>query len=188
MRNKKGFTLVEMLIVIVIIGILAATILPKLMGAQDRARDTGRKADLNQLHSAMQLYKIDNMSYFTASTTIVGCNTLDKTKSTTAVTDTNKDTYLKSLIETVSSENNLQKYLSSVPVKDPAGEYYRICKLDKGYIIWSNTETKAWGNVAFGSNGVDWMTNGSSDNTLKTNPLASQASDTDSHYVVFANS
>jgi prepilin-type N-terminal cleavage/methylation domain-containing protein len=55
----KAFTLVEMLIVIVIIGILASALIPKLQGMQGKARDTARKADLNQLGTAFAVYQAD---------------------------------------------------------------------------------------------------------------------------------
>jgi len=55
MKQKKSFTLIEMLIVIVIIGILAAALVPRLQSVQSRARDAKRKADLNQLNTAMQI-------------------------------------------------------------------------------------------------------------------------------------
>lgn len=48
-----------MLIVIVIIGILAAALLPRLTGAQAKARNTARKADLNQLTTALNAYQVD---------------------------------------------------------------------------------------------------------------------------------
>lgn len=60
---KKGFTLIEMLIVVVIIGILAAALIPRLQGIQGRARDTKRKADLSQIGTAAAVYKSDNGSY-----------------------------------------------------------------------------------------------------------------------------
>ncbi len=59
----KGFTLVEMLIVIVIIWILAAAILPKIMGIQARARDTKRQADLRNIAMAITTYKMDYGEY-----------------------------------------------------------------------------------------------------------------------------
>ena len=60
---KKAFTLVEMLIVIIIIGILMAALLPRLKGAQERARDTARKANLSQISTALEMYFNDNGTY-----------------------------------------------------------------------------------------------------------------------------
>ena len=51
-----------MLIVIVIIGILAAALIPRVTGMQARARDTARSADINQLNTAIFLYQADNNS------------------------------------------------------------------------------------------------------------------------------
>lgn len=69
-KNKKWFTLIEMLIVIVIIGILAAAIIPRLNSARGRANDVARKADLNQVATALITYQIDNSRFPSSGTTI----------------------------------------------------------------------------------------------------------------------
>lgn len=62
--SKKAFTLVEMLIVIVIIGILAAALIPKITGVQKRARDTARIANMRNISQAVNIHAIDfNGSY-----------------------------------------------------------------------------------------------------------------------------
>ena len=66
-KNRKAFTLIEMLIVIVIIGILAAALVPRLVSVQGRARDTKRKADLSQIGTALAIYKTDNSLFPTNS-------------------------------------------------------------------------------------------------------------------------
>ncbi|PID34681.1 MAG: hypothetical protein CR971_01975 [candidate division SR1 bacterium] len=62
-KRVLGFTLVEMLIVIVIIGILVGAILPKIMGVTSRARDTKRVIDLRNVAMAIQRYKMDTGEY-----------------------------------------------------------------------------------------------------------------------------
>ncbi|MFA5792476.1 MAG: prepilin-type N-terminal cleavage/methylation domain-containing protein [Candidatus Gracilibacteria bacterium] len=71
---KRAFTLIELLIVITIIGILAVALLPKLTGGTDRAKDAQRKADLQQIATALEFYADDNGEYPTDA----GCvSTLD---------------------------------------------------------------------------------------------------------------
>ena len=62
-KKSKTFTLIEMLIVIVIIGILAAALVPRLNSVQGRARDTKRKTDLLQIYNANEIYFSDNNKY-----------------------------------------------------------------------------------------------------------------------------
>lgn len=54
-KNLKGFTLVEVLIVIIIVGILIAALLPRLVGSQARARDNARSAMVNQIANGVAL-------------------------------------------------------------------------------------------------------------------------------------
>ncbi len=60
---RHGFTLIELMIVIVILGVLMGTILPRLTGAQARARDTARIADLSNISQALETYYDDNGKY-----------------------------------------------------------------------------------------------------------------------------
>ena len=59
-RNRGGFTLVELILVIIIIGILAAIIVPKFAGQTDKAKIATTKANINSLRSAVRLWQSDN--------------------------------------------------------------------------------------------------------------------------------
>lgn len=62
-NNQKGFTIIELLVVIVIIGILLALALPNLFAAQARGRDTDRKNTLKIAHRELEDYFMDNSTY-----------------------------------------------------------------------------------------------------------------------------
>jgi type II secretion system protein G len=66
-NHKPGFTLVEMLIVIVIIGILASALIPRLSQARERANDTARKAHIQNIATVLIAYQIDRGSYPTTA-------------------------------------------------------------------------------------------------------------------------
>lgn len=62
-RRTGGFTLIEVLVVVVILGILAAIIVPNLMEKPGQARATKAKADIRAIESALNMYRLDNHSY-----------------------------------------------------------------------------------------------------------------------------
>lgn len=62
-QSQQGFTLIEIIVVVVIIGILATLIAPKFLGRTDDARITKAKNDIKALESALELYKLDNYTY-----------------------------------------------------------------------------------------------------------------------------
>jgi len=63
MQKTKAFTLIELLVVIAIIGILSGLIIVSMSGAQNAAKDARIKADMDQMRSAAEIFKLSNSSY-----------------------------------------------------------------------------------------------------------------------------
>ncbi|MDQ2993598.1 MAG: type II secretion system major pseudopilin GspG [Pseudomonadota bacterium] len=62
-RYQRGFTLIEVMVVVVILGILAAFIVPKIIGRPDEAKVAKVRSDVQALQTAMDLYRLDNGRY-----------------------------------------------------------------------------------------------------------------------------
>ncbi len=102
-RAQTGFTLIEIMIVVVILAILAAIVVPNVINKPTEARYTRARSDIQSIVSALNLYKLDNYTY---PTTEQG---------------------LKALVEKPSTSprpHNWHQYLSKVP-KDPWGQKYK---------------------------------------------------------------
>jgi general secretion pathway protein G len=61
--DQRGFTLIEVMVVVVILGLLAAIIVPKVMSRPDEARVVAARADIAAVTQALKLYRLDNTAY-----------------------------------------------------------------------------------------------------------------------------
>lgn len=66
-RRQAGFTLIEIMVVVIIIGLLAAVVLPRVVGRADEARVAKARHDIGVLESSLEAYKLDNFSYPTTA-------------------------------------------------------------------------------------------------------------------------
>ncbi len=61
--RQDGFTLIEIMVVVIIIGLLAAIVAPNVIGRVDDAQITRAKADIGQIENALKFYRLDNFAY-----------------------------------------------------------------------------------------------------------------------------
>jgi general secretion pathway protein G len=64
--RRRGFTLIEIMVVLVILGVMAALIVPSLLDRTDDARATAARTDISNLMQALKLYKLDNQRFPTS--------------------------------------------------------------------------------------------------------------------------
>jgi general secretion pathway protein G len=118
-RKQSGFTLIELMVVLAIIGILASLVVPNILGRADDARMTAAKTDVGNLMQALKLYKLDNQRFPTA------------------------DQGLQALVTKPSTEpvpTNWKSYLDKLPT-DPWGKPYQY--LNPG--LKSEVDVMSWG-------------------------------------------
>jgi general secretion pathway protein G len=120
--SQHGFTLIEIMVVVVIIGILGAIVVPQFMSRPDQAKVTAARVDLQAIGTALEMYRLDNLHY---PSTQQGLEALSKRPSG---------------VPTPRSWNP-QGYLKSLPV-DPWGTPYQylnpgVKSADGGYDLYS---------------------------------------------------
>jgi len=69
--GRAGFTLLELMVVIVILGLLAALVVPKLIGQSEKAKQTAARVQIRSLEQTLQLFKLDNGFYPTTEQGLV---------------------------------------------------------------------------------------------------------------------
>jgi general secretion pathway protein G len=131
LQKPQGFTLVEVMVVVVILGILAAIIVPKIMSRPEQARIVKTKQDIMAIQSALDLYKLDNGIY---PTTDQGLQALVSKPTTTPVPRNWKS----------------DGYLQQVP-KDPWGEIYQYTDENEKVRIFSYGPKGKEGNSEIGN-------------------------------------
>ena len=155
--KKRAFTLIELIIVIVLIGILAGMSLPKFIGVQRNAKVAAMVRDIDTLEKAIKLYENDNDSLPIYDVGIDGSNLEDPTKDM-------EDIYL-SLKETLSLSADGEEYLYKVNMEE-SGKYhsktkYGYGKTESDFYVYSTKTNKVY---YYG-----YLING--DNTLQHNDI-----------------
>jgi general secretion pathway protein G len=115
--GSSGFTLIEIMVVVFILGLLITLVAPRILGRTDEARQTKAAADVKQIEQALSLYKLDNGFY---PTTEQGLQAL-VTRPTTGL---------------VPRRWNPDGYLSKIPI-DPWGAPYVFRSDGSSYVVMS---------------------------------------------------
>lgn len=134
-KRSQGFTLIEVMVVVVILGILAAIVVPKIMSRPEQARMVKVKQDILAIQSALDLYKLDNGVY---PTTDQGLDALVKKPTSTPIPHNWKS----------------DGYLQQIPL-DPWGEPYQYVNENEKLKIFSYGPKGKDGNSEIGNWNID---------------------------------
>lgn len=137
MNKKLGFTLIEMLVVVTVIGIVLGVLLTSYQGTQGTARDGRRKADLESIKSSLEIYRSD-------------CGTYPGQSTFQGILDSGS-----SLVGPVSTACAGNTYMAPVP-KDPLSNYKYIYILDtsgNSYTLCAHLEDEALSGSSYRQSG-----------------------------------
>ena len=105
--RQRGFTLIEIMVVVVILAVLGALVVPKILENVDKARVTRAQSDIRAIQTALDLYRLDNFKY---PTTEQGLQALVTQPSDPTITNYRSGGYLPSLPK--DPWNNVYQYVS----------------------------------------------------------------------------
>jgi len=125
-KKKKAFTLMELMVVIIILGLLASFVLPSLTGKSEQAKQKIVCIQMKSIAQALKMYKIDNSSY---PTTSQGLNIL-KEKKYFEDSKIPTDSWKQPFIYTLNSDNNFEIISFGANKKEGGGDdiYYSKCQ------------------------------------------------------------
>ena len=126
--SRKGFSLIELLIVITIIGILAVAFLPSITTGPSRARDVQRIADMSDIALALELYYQD-VGAFPSQTGL-----LNPAQATSAADE------LASYFDNSAVPTDPQTSTANIVASPTGFYYYKVCNSNQGYVIVANPE------------------------------------------------
>jgi prepilin-type N-terminal cleavage/methylation domain-containing protein len=143
MMKSKGFTLIELLVVIAIIAILSSVVLASLSTARAKSRDARRMSDMNELHTALELYFDANSRYPTTTTADVSnrVRSKDADPGWTALEVDMKNFIPKLPIDPVNTGSFYYVY-DPTPVDANPG-----CPTNTPYTLYFGTEVSVYSNL-----------------------------------------
>ena len=138
--SQRGFTLIEIMVVVVIFGVLGAIVVPQFMSRPDQAKVTAARTDIQAISTALEMYRLDTLNY---PSTQQGLESLTKRPAGTPV----------------AKNWNPQGYLKSLPV-DPWGTPYQYLNpgtRSAGYDLYSLGSDGVPGGEEHGADIGNWV-------------------------------
>lgn len=140
-RAQRGFTLIEIMVVVVIIGVLGALVVPQFMNRPDQAKVTAARSDLKAIATALEIYRLDNFAYPSSQQGLQALVTKPSGRK-------------------LARSWNPQGYLRQVPL-DPWGTPYRYVypgtRSNEGYDLFSLGSDGVAGGDGLGADLGNWM-------------------------------